>query len=414
MIFIFLHIKSKKLIKIKNVPPNSKSNNDKIQNNNIFIHYIGKNINNNISQELFENFKMESKENKDSTDNQKLKLDEIIKNDKQSKEIIHSFTNTEEYSDIFKLTNNSINNYVNKDLKFEDKYKIINEENYDFYYQTFKIQLIMPTLEKEEFFSMLKLDKGIFGKLVNDKKILEEVTMLSKLDSKYLLKIYECYISSKSYYLITEHCFYSRLNEKLRYEIKYTENQIRYIIFQILKAIKYLNEMNYLHIEVSPEKILLCDTVKNFGEEMYNIKLLIFFCPSRSNLLYNTKSFYYYIAPEIMEKKYNKNCCVWSIGIIIFQMFFGELSYNYNNDINEYVQIIRTTYKYSDDISSELKDLLDRMIEIDPTKRISIEECLEHNWMRKMTTEILKGDSDSPKKEKDEEIKRAKTINIKK
>ena len=343
-------IKSKKLIKIKNVPPNSKSNNDKIQNNNIFIHYIGKNINNNISQELFENFKMESKENKDSTDNQKLKLDEIIKNDKQSKEIIHSFTNTDEYSDIFKLTNNSINNYVNKDLKFEDKYKIINEENYDFYYQTFKIQLIMPTLEKEEFFSMLKLDKGIFGKLVNDKKILEEVTMLSKLDSKYLLKIYECYISSKSYYLITEHCFYSRLNEKLRYEIKYTENQIRYIIFQILKAIKYLNEMNYLHIEVSPEKILLCDTVKNFGEEMYNIKLLIFFCPSRSNLLYNTKSFYYYIAPEIMEKKYNKNCCVWSIGIIIFQMFFGELSYNYNNDINEYVQIIRITYKYSDDI----------------------------------------------------------------
>ena len=115
-----------------------------------------------------------------------------------------------------------------------------------------------------------------------------------------------------------------------------------------------------------------------------------------------------------MEKKYNKNCCVWSIGIIIFQMFFGELSYNYNNDINEYVQIIRITYKYSDDISSELKDLLDRMIEIDPTKRISIEECLEHNWMRKMTTEILKGDSDSPKKEKDEEIKRAKTINIKK
>ena len=407
-------IKSKKLIKIKNVPPNSKSNNDKIQNNNIFIHYIGKNINNNISQELFENFKMESKENKDSTDNQKLKLDEIIKNDKQSKEIIHSFTNTDEYSDIFKLTNNSINNYVNKDLKFEDKYKIINEENYDFYYQTFKIQIIMPNLEKEEFFSMLKLDKGIFGKLVNDKKILEEVTMLSKLDSKYLLKIYECYISSKSYYLITEHCFYSRLNEKLKYEIKYTENQIRYIIFQILKAIKYLNEMNYLHIEVSPEKILLCDTVKNFGEEMYNIKLLIFFCPSRSNLLYNTKSFYYYIAPEIMEKKYNKNCCVWSIGIIIFQMFFGELSYNYNNDINEYVQIIRTTYKYSDDISSELKDLLDRMIEIDPTKRISIEECLEHNWMRKMTTEILKGDSDSPKKEKDKEIKRAKTINIKK
>ena len=36
-------------------------------------------------------------------------------------------------------------------------------------------------------------------------------------------------------------------------------------------------------------------------------------------------------------------------------MFFGELSYNYNNDLNEYVQIMRTTYKYNEDISYDLK-----------------------------------------------------------
>jgi serine/threonine protein kinase len=283
-------------------------------------------------------------------------------------------------------------------LKFEEKYKIINEENYDFYFPSYKIKLNKSESDKEEFFSMIKIEKKIFGSLVNDKKILKEVTLLSEFDSKYLLKTYECFISNKFYYLITEHCSYSRLNEKLRCEIKYTENQICYIIIQILKALKYLNSKNYVHVEISPEKILICDIIKSsYGEELYNIKLLNFFCPSRSNLLFNSKSFYQYIAPEIMNKKYSKNCYIWSLGIIIFQMYFGELSYKYNNDINEYVQIMRTTYKYNEEMSPELKDLLDKMIEINPEYRTNIDECLEHNWINKKDTEIVVGEIDSLK-----------------
>ena len=257
---------------------------------------------------------------------------------------------------------------------------------------------------------MIKIEKKIFGKLVEDKKILEEVTLLSKLDSKYLLKIYECYISGKSYYLITEHCCYSRLNEKLRCDIKYTENQISYIIMQILEAIKFLNSKNFLHIEISPEKILLCDSKKNSeGEELFNIKLLNFFCPSRSNLLFNNKSFYHYIAPEIVDKRYSKNCYIWSLGIIIFQMYFGELSYNHNNDLNEFIQIIRTTYKYNDDMSPELKDLLDKMIEINPMQRANIDECLAHNWMHKNDDEIKKEEENV----KNEELKKIEFNEIK-
>jgi serine/threonine protein kinase len=291
-----------------------------------------------------------------------------------------------------------LNDHINKELKFEEKYKIINEENYDFYFPSYKIKLNKSESDKEEFFSMIKIEKKIFGSLVNDKKILKEVTLLSEFDSKYLLKTYECFISNKFYYLITEHCSYSRLNEKLRCEIKYTENQICYIIIQILKALKYLNSKNYVHVEISPEKILICDIIKSsYGEELYNIKLLNFFCPSRSNLLFNSKSFYQYIAPEIMNKKYSKNCYIWSLGIIIFQMYFGELSYKYNNDINEYVQIMRTTYKYNEEMSPELKDLLDKMIEINPEYRTNIDECLEHNWINKKDTEIVVGEIDSLK-----------------
>ena len=258
-------IKTKKIIKITNSLANSKTTADKIQNNNIFIHYIGKNINNNISKDFFDSMK-NSKIRKSKS--HVIKFDGFLNMDNQSKSNLSkknstlSGSNSDNYSEIFKLSNNSMNNFINKELKFEDKYKIINEENYDFYFPTYKVKL-KSNEKKEEFFSMIKIEKKIFGKLVEDKKILEEVTLLSKLDSKYLLKIYECYISGKSYYLITEHCCYSRLNEKLRCDIKYTENQISYIIMQILEAIKFLNSKNFLHIEISPEKILLCDSKKN-------------------------------------------------------------------------------------------------------------------------------------------------------
>ena len=50
-------IKTKKIIKVTSPFENNQSNNDKIQNNNIFIHYIGKNINNNISKDFFDKIK---------------------------------------------------------------------------------------------------------------------------------------------------------------------------------------------------------------------------------------------------------------------------------------------------------------------------------------------------------------------
>ena len=388
-------IKSKKIIKISNPSEKTKTCEDKIQNNNIFIHYIDKNINNNISKDFFENIKNEPEIQIIHSSSQIIKINRLLNPDNQSKSNFSkrmstlSISNTDNASEIYKLSNNNLNNYINKDLKFEDKYSIINEENYDFYFPSYKIKLITCDEGNEQFFSMIKIEKKIFGKTIYDKKILEEVTLLSKFESKYILKIFECYISNKYYYLITEHCYYSRLNEKLKCEIKFSENQISYIIIQVFKAIKYLISQNFIHAEISPDKILLCDSIKNSkGEELYNIKLLNFFCPSRSNLLFNSKSFYHYVAPEIIDKKYSKNCYIWSLGIIIFQMYFGELSYKYNNDLNEFVQIIRTTYKYNEEMSPELKDLLDKMIEINPEIRANIDECIEHNWITKNNIEI--------------------------
>ena len=367
-----------------------------------------KNLANTIS---IYNIKNESTNNNENNNNYNIIIDKKEESSKNEEQMAHSNSqvflsknpiieeqtksnNAEENDEIYKLAsnnNNINNNLINKDYKFEDKYTIIGGENLDSYFKTFKIKLIGDKLSREVFRSMIRIEKNVFGEFANDKKIAEETSLLSHLDSRYIIKVYECFISNKRYYLITDYCKYGSLNEKLKDGNIYNENQIRYVILQIFKAIKYLTVKNFLHIEISPEKILIYDIRKEpQGEELYVIKLLDFFYPSDNNMiLANNSSFYCYMAPEVIDQRYSSTCDIWSVGIIAFQMFFGELPKNDDNDFNKYVKIIKDTYVNCDNISYEFKDLLDKILNTDPLKRLTVEECLSHPWIHIQNTEII-------------------------
>ena len=404
-------IQSKKIIKIENSNPNEENKNE---TNNVIVHNIRNdttnensyNINNNSVEqnnkenEITQNYN-EAHYNSQSFRGKNSMNDNLSKSNYSKKEIgfyNQSMSSSEENEEIFKLTININNNLINKDIKLEDKYTIIGEESLESFFQTYKIKLIDNNSSKEEYRTMIKIEKTIFGEFASDQKIAEEVSLLSQLESRYIIKVYECFLSNKKYYyLITEYCEYGSLNEKLKSGNMYSENQIRYLVLQIFKAIKYLNSKNYLHIEISPEKILIDNIIKDsHNEELYNIKLLDFFFPSRNNMLIenNSSSFFSYMAPEVIELKYSSTCDIWSIGIIIFQMFFGDLPYKDNDDFNEYIKNIKSTYNYGDKISKELKDLLEKMLNKNPSRRITVEECLSHPWVHKQNTEIITEDED--------------------
>ena len=423
-------IQTKKLIRIDNSSPNSGSKNG---SNSVTVHNIRKdptsndvaihnNSNNNNNNNNNSNNNGDEKNDKNDkmihSNSQTFKVKNAM-NDAQSKSnnskknssyYNRSMSNNEEKEEFFLLTNNpnNNNNLIDKDMKFEDKYIIENEEKVDSYFQTYKIKLVDSGNEENTYRTMIKIEKEIFGEFTSDKKIAEEVSLLSQLDSRYIIKVHECFASNKRYYLITDYCEHGNLNDKLRNGSVYNENQIRYIVLQIFKAVKYLNMKNYLHIEISPEKILIEDIVKDsHGEELYNIKLLDFFCPSRNNLIIDNKSsFYCYIAPEVMEQKYSPTCDIWSIGIIIFQMFFGELPYKDTNDFKDYINNIKSTYNICDNISNEFKDLLDKMLNKNPSRRITVNECLSHPWVHKQNTEII---TEEEEFNKQQQLTRTKT-----
>ena len=396
-------IQTKKIIKIKNSNQNDESKNDF---NQVVIHNIRKDTTNNVIAINNMNNNTDDKNENEKNEQMVHSISQNFKvitpiNDNQSKSN-HSKINgkdnksisiSEENKEVFKLTSNQNINIIDREIKFEDKYTIVNQENFESFFKIYKVKLKDNNSSEDEYRTLIKIEKEIFGEFTNDRKIAEEVSLLSKLDSKYIIKVYECFMSNNKYYLITDHCKYGSLIEKLENKKVYNENQIRYIVLQVLKAIKYLTSNNYLHIEISPEKILIDDIIKDpHGEELYNIKLLDFFCPSRNNLLPDNKlTFLCYMAPEVMEQKYSQTCDIWSIGIITFQLFFGELPYKSNIDFKEYVKNIKSTYNLSNNITNEFKDFLDKTLNKNPSRRMTIEECLSHPWVRWQNTDIIPG-----------------------
>lgn len=396
-------MQTKKIIKIENSNQNDESKND---SNQVVIHNIRKDTTNNVIAVNNMNNNTDDKNENEKNAQMVHSISQNFKvitpiNDNQSKsnhskingKDNKSMSNSEENKEIFKLESNQNINLIDREVKFEDKYTIVNQENVESFFKIYKVKLKDNNSSEDEYRTMIKIEKEIFGEFTNDRKIAEEVSLLSKLDSKYIIKVYECFMSNNKYYLITDHCKYGSLIQKLENKKVYNENQIRYIVLQVLKAIKYLTSNNYLHIEISPEKILIDDIIKDpHGEELYNIKLLDFFCPSRNNLLPDNKlTFLCYMAPEVMEQKYSQTCDIWSIGIITFQLFFGELPYKSNIDFKEYVKNIKSTYNLSNNITNEFKDFLDKTLNKNPSRRMTIEECLSHPWVRWKNTDIIPG-----------------------
>ncbi len=157
-------------------------------------------------------------------------------------------------------------------------------------------------------------------------------------------------------------------------------------------AINTCHKKNVCHRDLKPENIL-------FDREGM-IKLIDFGTAKKVDPekgIKGVKGTPYYVAPEIIEQtNYNEKCDIWSIGVIMYILLTGEPPFNGNNDNQIFSKIRLGNYDLKRKISifiiflALLKrklsktgtELIKRMLALDPLKRISAEEALEHKWLQ--------------------------------
>lgn len=202
--------------------------------------------------------------------------------------------------------------------------------------------------------------------------------MLLKLRHDHVVKIYETIETEKHIIIVMELCAGGDLLNYVRKRRRLKEPFAKKIFKQIIDGLNYIHSKNIAHRDIKLDNILLDGKgsvkIADFGvskQTQPGVKM-------REQC--GTPA---YIAPEILKNKngYGFNVDLWSAGVVLFAMLYGTVPFKAASIEELHGLILRGIYTLKDDISQEARDMLRGLLEINPFKRLTIQQILSHPWL---------------------------------
>jgi len=217
----------------------------------------------------------------------------------------------------------------------------------------------------------------------------EEIELLRQLDHPNIVKLFEYFSDNDKYYLITEYCKGGDLFDLIKKKKRFSELSAAYIMFQIFRALIYCHNTHHLvHRDIKPENIVVFRK-NNALEDLYDVKLIDFgiskiFNKIEKNNDNRIKGSLNYMAPEVLEGKYNEKCDIWSCGVILYILVIGEYPFKGDSKSDILKKIKKGKYNFPDGFkeksSNELMELISKCLQVDVSKRISAKDALSDKF----------------------------------
>mmetsp|Transcript_50010 Transcript_50010/g.112345 ORF Transcript_50010/g.112345 Transcript_50010/m.112345 type:complete len:589 (-) Transcript_50010:102-1868(-) len=231
--------------------------------------------------------------------------------------------------------------------------------------------------------------KTIPKKKVSDpQKIKAEFNVLRQLDHAHICKAYECYEDRRNIYLVMDICTGGTLLEALCKRRKFTESDAANVMRQILSALAYLHQSNFVFRDLKTENIMFAKAVAQ--GEVGNVKLIDFglCCPfERGTKIMKAAGTPYSVAPELVTApvQYDQKCDAWSAGVVMYIILSGQYPFRAKTKDALLQQIRREPVSFKDKawkkISKDAKTLLAELLRKKAEVRCEVIEALEHPWL---------------------------------
>ena len=229
----------------------------------------------------------------------------------------------------------------------------------------------------------------------SDIEILNEINILKQIDHPNVVKIFEFYNSEDAFYLITEYCSEGELFKIISEKKKLTEIQCAYIIYQVLSAIKYCHKLKIMHRDLKPENILIYkhDKVKDY----YDVKI----CDFGTSQIFKRGEWQsqpcgsvYYVAPEVLHKKYNSKCDLWSVGVIMFMLLSNKAPFGGKTDRDILKNVLAGIYNkdFLQNCSEITLDLISKLLDKNYKTRINADKAMNHEFFKQFKIKELVND----------------------
>ncbi|NXX89182.1 DCLK3 kinase, partial [Centropus bengalensis] len=235
-----------------------------------------------------------------------------------------------------------------------------------------------------QIYAMKIVDKS---KLKGKEDMMEsEILIIRSLSHPNIVRLIEVYETEAEIYLILEYVPGGDLFDAIIESVKFTEHDAAVMITDLCEALVYIHSKHIVHRDLKPENLL----VQHNADKSTTLKLADFGLAKQvTKPIYTVCGTPTYVAPEILaEKGYGLEVDMWAAGVILYILLCGFPPFrSQDRDQEELFQIIQLGHyeflsPYWDNISAAAKDLITRLLIVDPQKRYTARQVLQHPWIR--------------------------------
>ncbi|XP_078447776.1 calcium-dependent protein kinase 2-like [Wolffia australiana] len=185
-------------------------------------------------------------------------------------------------------------------------------------------------------------------------------------------------------HVVMELCAGGELFDRIIAKGSYSERAAAGICRAIVKVVNICHFMGVMHRDLKPENFLLSTREENAVLKATDFGLSVFI---EEGMVYrDIVGSAYYVAPEVLMRSYGKEVDIWSAGIILYILLSGVPPFWGETEKKIFDSIMRDDINFDSDpwpsISTGAKDLIRKMLERDPVKRLTAAQVLEHPWIR--------------------------------
>ncbi|KAL6277996.1 hypothetical protein ACE6H2_021597 [Prunus campanulata] len=214
--------------------------------------------------------------------------------------------------------------------------------------------------------------------------LMSEIFILKRINHPNIITLHDIIEVPGKINLVLEYCRGGDLSMYIQRHGKVPEAIAKHFMQQLVAGLQMLRDNNLIHRDLKPQNLLLSTNDNNsvlkiadfgFARSLQPRGLAETLCGSPL-----------YMAPEIMQlQKYDAKADLWSVGAILFQLVTGKTPFTGNNQIQLLQNIVKSTELQfpsdSSNLSSECKDLCQKLLRRNPVERLTFEEFFNHPYL---------------------------------
>jgi len=221
--------------------------------------------------------------------------------------------------------------------------------------------------------------------------IMNEIDILARVDDHpHVVQLKEIYEQKGRMYIVMELVTGGELFDRIIARQHFNEQDARDLMHVLIETVSHMHSYGIVHRDLKPENVLFASKAEDAPIKIADFGLAKLYQPADdTGLLQTLCGTPGYVAPEVLKNKggYTPQCDMWSLGVILYIVLCGYPPFQHEQQNKLFKQILRADFHFHspwwDKVSDEAKDIVCRLLVVDPARRLTPKQAMQHPWMQK-------------------------------